>query len=77
LDLRLGRKRLTTIIKDDGRGFNLAAVHNLDSQLHRGLANMKKLAAAINADLKIESNMKPPLRGTTVTIALPISIGKG
>ena len=77
VELSRGKKRLTTTIQDDGRGFNLAALHTLDSQLHRGLANMKKLAAAINADLKIESSTRPPHRGTTIRITLPISSEKG
>lgn len=56
-------------IKDNGKGFNVAAVSvDPDNQDSNGLRNLRNRAEVINADLIINSQ---PGAGTTITIDLP------
>jgi signal transduction histidine kinase len=57
-------------IEDDGRGFD--PLENLGSS-HFGLANVRDRAAAIHADLRIESE---PHGGTRIIVRLPIAISE-
>jgi signal transduction histidine kinase len=57
-------ERVTVRIRDDGRGFNQAAVPGG----HLGIGFMRERAAAVRASLQLASK---PGRGTTVTIVWP------
>jgi signal transduction histidine kinase len=58
----------TVQIKDDGKGFDLAAIEqNPDKQEGSGLRNLRNRAAIIGAELEIQSE---PNKGTTITIHL-------
>jgi signal transduction histidine kinase len=63
---------LTVVIADDGHGFNVAAMSQDDRDALHGLNNIKKLAAAINAGLKMESTSQMPHRGTTIEVSVPL-----
>ncbi|GAB4439864.1 MAG: GAF domain-containing sensor histidine kinase [Anaerolineae bacterium] len=75
LKLDVEEQRLVVTISDDGRGFNLASVENnprAEGASASGLEKMKRLAKAINADLRIESSMQLPHRGTTIQLLTPL-----
>lgn len=78
LDIEVEEQRLTVVIKDNGHGFNLAAVENSPSLSQSGgtpgLEKMKRLAAAILADLRIESSTQLPHRGTTIRLIVPLPV---
>jgi signal transduction histidine kinase len=58
--------RLQLIVQDDGRGFIVpAALHELASQGHFGLAGMAERAELIGATLTVET---APRQGTTVRV---------
>lgn len=63
--------QLRLIVSDNGKGFNLAALHeNENSTFGLGLRNMQSRARLIGADFSITST---PGNGTTVTITLPVT----
>ncbi len=58
------------VVKDDGKGFDLAEVERLyDRQAKLGLLNMRERAEMIGARLSIES---APGKGTTITLNVPL-----
>ena len=52
LSLRLRNSKLIMLIEDDGKGFDLET-----GVLGRGISDMRRRAAAIDASFYIESNM--------------------
>ena len=62
--------RLTVVVRDDGRGFDPAAV----SAGHLGQATMRDRAAAVGGDLTVQSTMGD---GCTVTLQVPIAAAGG
>ena len=72
--LEIEDQRLNVTVRDDGHGFNLAAVENTQNDDKTpGLDKMKRLTAAIDADLRIESSTQSPHRGTTVQLIVPLN----
>jgi signal transduction histidine kinase len=64
---------LTVQIRDDGRGFNVAAVaENYERRGSFGLLNMRERARLIDGHLGIQSNTEPPDQGTTITLSVPL-----
>jgi signal transduction histidine kinase len=68
LQARRGEECVVLAVRDDGRGFDLAAAAGEG----HGLANMPARAAAMGGSLKITS---APGKGTRVLLTLPISSG--
>jgi signal transduction histidine kinase len=70
VDLRLAwdasSGRLDLAIQDDGRGFAPAAIEDLTSQGHFGLAGLRERVALIGGEWRLES---APGQGTTVRVA--------
>jgi PAS domain S-box-containing protein len=62
-------KMLTTIVRDRGRGMDVASA--LTSTGHSGLAHARERAAAFGGQLEIESK---PEHGTTVTLRFPLDL---
>jgi signal transduction histidine kinase len=64
---------LTVQIRDDGRGFDVAAVaESYERRGSFGLLNMRERARLIDGHLGIQSNTKPPDQGTTITLSVPL-----
>ena len=57
--------RLDLAIQDDGRGFAPAAIEDLTSQGHFGLAGIRERVALIGGEWRLES---APGQGTTVRV---------
>jgi signal transduction histidine kinase len=60
---------LLVVVEDDGRGFDLAAVHAAGLETRLGLAGMEERAALIGATLTFET---APGAGTTVFLEVPL-----
>ncbi len=76
--LRLEGKgeELVVTVRDDGVGFNVAAVEkDYDKRRSFGLLNMKERSALIDGTLTIESETSGPDRGTQVTLRVPLRHG--
>jgi len=72
LALEVNRNHFVVTIKDDGQGFDIRQINNLLKQKAAyGILNMRERAAAISADLQIESNPKASGQGTTVRLLVP------
>ncbi len=70
--LNVDDEQFVATIRDDGQGFNTEIFDDADDQQSSlGILNIKEQAAAINAELKIESRTHPPHRGTTIQLSLP------
>lgn len=67
LSVEYCEEHLRLCVLDDGHGFNPAAVRGM-GQGHFGLTGMRERAAAISAELKIESDANC---GTTVLVIVP------
>lgn len=68
--------QLVVTVRDDGVGFNVAAVErDYDKRRSFGLLNMKERSALIDGTLTIESQTGGPDRGTRVTLQVPIRHG--
>jgi signal transduction histidine kinase len=67
IEFRCDHSGLHLIIKDDGQGFNPAALNSSSGQ---GLRSMQRRAAALSGILTIDSSA-----GTTVEFALPLRKG--
>jgi len=64
--------RCWVVIRDDGDGFDVAALQEDETkQIAVGLIHMREQAQLIEGDLQIESRPMPPHRGTTITLSLP------
>ncbi|MBI4497793.1 MAG: GAF domain-containing protein [Chloroflexi bacterium] len=61
--------RLVVVVEDDGRGFDLAAVHAAPLERRLGLAGMEERASLIGATLTIETG---PGTGTSVFLEVPL-----
>jgi len=71
IDLQRRDGDLFAQVKDDGLGFDVAAVESsYDERTSLGLINMRERARLINGLLTIESK---PTEGTTVTLVAPMS----
>lgn len=60
-------------VRDDGRGFDVAAVE--EGYEHRGsfgMLNMRERTRLVDGHLGIHSSTEPPERGTTVTLRVPL-----
>ena len=62
--LRLKNRKLIMLVEDDGKGFDVDA-----KQLSRGINDMRRRAAAINAAFYLESNFNT---GTIVKLEMPL-----
>ena len=62
--LRVEGGRLVLDVSDDGRGFDVGTARR-----GNGLANLRKRAAALEADLEVRSE---PGRGTRIVLAVPL-----
>lgn len=68
--------QLVVTVRDDGVGFNVAAVErDYDKRRSFGLLNMKERSALIDGTLAIESQTSGPDRGTRVTLRVPMRHG--
>lgn len=56
--------RLSVVVADDGRGFDVSAVHD-----GMGLTNVRSRAAALGAHVQVDST---PGKGTTVSLECPV-----
>lgn len=64
---------LVVTVRDDGVGFNVAAVEkDYDKRRSFGLLNMKERTALIDGTLTIESQTSGPDRGTRITLRVPM-----
>lgn len=62
--------KITIIIKDDGRGFNIEQHHsNSKLGMKQGIANIKERVKSLNGQLDIESIQN---KGTTLSIEVPL-----
>ncbi|GAB4539694.1 MAG: GAF domain-containing sensor histidine kinase [Anaerolineae bacterium] len=64
---------LAVEVRDDGRGFDVAAV--ADAYERRGsfgLLNMRERARLIDGHLSIRSSTRPPDQGTSITLTVPL-----
>lgn len=68
--LQIENERLSATVKDDGQGFEPAALEKNERSTAMGLKHMREQAALINADLRVESSTQPPQRGTTISLTL-------
>ncbi len=60
-------------VRDDGHGFDVAAVaEDYEKRGSFGLFNMRERARLIDGRVSIQSKMKPPNRGTAVTLSVPL-----
>jgi signal transduction histidine kinase len=64
---------LTVQIRDDGRGFDVAAVaQSYERRGSFGLLNMRERARLIDGFLNIQSRTEPPDQGTKITLSVPL-----
>lgn len=72
VDIRLTQKKhqLCLQLKDYGRGFDVAATHHENTLQGNGLENMKRRAAAMHADIDIQSEIG---KGTGILLNVPLS----
>jgi len=76
LRLEAQGEELVVTVRDDGVGFNVAAVEkDYDKRRSFGLLNMKERSALIDGTLAIESKTCGPDRGTCVTLRVPLRHG--
>ncbi len=60
-------------VRDDGRGFDVAAVEeDYEQRGSFGLLNMRERARLIDGHLDIQSRTEPPNQGTTITLKVPL-----
>lgn len=60
-------------VRDDGRGFDVAAVaQDYEKRGSFGLLNMRERARLVDGSFSIQSNIQPPNRGTTITLRVPL-----
>jgi signal transduction histidine kinase len=78
--LEVRNDRLIVTLRDDGEGFDVAAIEaNYDKRGSLGILNMRERAHLIEADLQIQSRIQSPQRGTLVQLNIPLptsSLGK-
>lgn len=73
LTLEQRKQQLVVGVRDDGSGFAVEAVtQNYEQRGSLGLLNMRERAELIEAELRLESRLEPPNRGTTVQVILPM-----
>ncbi len=71
VQLSIQPRRLSTIIRDDGSGFDVQAVfQNPEKWDHFGLRGMKERAKLLNGEVSWESRKG---EGTTVTVSIPLT----
>jgi signal transduction histidine kinase len=64
---------LTVQVRDNGRGFDVAAVEESYEQRGSfGMLNMRERTRLIDGHLSIESSTEPPDQGTTITLRVPL-----
>jgi len=60
-------------VRDDGRGFNVAAIaKDYEKRGSFGLLNMRERARLVDGNFSIQSSIEPPNRGTTITLRVPL-----
>ena len=64
--VNFNKKQAILMVADDGMGFNLRRVRNLEG--HYGLANMERRANLLGGEFLVDSKMG---RGTTIEIRIP------
>jgi signal transduction histidine kinase len=69
LTLRLGADELTLEVRDDGIGFDVAAVEATDDDATQGLRNLRRRAELLGARLVTRS---APGRGTRLSLTMPV-----
>jgi len=73
LRLEADSQELVVSIRDDGVGFDVAAVEqNYDQRRSFGLLNMRERSTLIDGTLSIESRTTGPNRGTEVILRMPL-----
>ena len=65
--------RLSLVVEDDGRGFDIEEAMHKSPELRLGLFGMYERAALIGGSLTIESE---PGKGTAVFLEVPIENGQ-
>ncbi len=64
---------LTLQVRDDGRGFDVAAVEeNYERRGSFGMLNMRERTRLIDGHLSVQSTTEPPDQGTTITLRVPL-----
>lgn len=67
--LELYPHRITALIRDDGKGFDLK--NSLDKRGHYGLLNMRERAQALSGEIQIHSALE---RGTEIFLVIPVCV---
>ena len=66
---------LTVQVRDDGRGFDVAAVaKNYERRGSFGMLNMRERARLIDSQLIIQSKTEPPNQGTVIALRVPLPL---
>ena len=75
LSLEMRKYHFIVTIRDDGLGFKVdEVIGHYDQHNSLGLLNMRERAELIDAELRIESHIEQPNRGSMVQIILPLSL---
>jgi signal transduction histidine kinase len=75
LSLEMRKYHFIVTIRDDGLGFKVdEVIGHYDQHSSLGLLNMRERAELIDAELRIESHIEQPNRGSMVQIILPLSL---
>jgi signal transduction histidine kinase len=73
LSLEVRHEHFVVTVRDDGLGFDVNKNHDdYDERGSFGILNMRERADLIEADLRIESRVDSPNRGTTIQLRLPL-----
>lgn len=64
--------KITVLIRDDGRGFDIESVGKSKNRECYGLINMRERTQILNGEFKIAST---PGKGTVITIVVPLQAG--
>ena len=77
LSLEMRKYHFIVTIRDDGLGFKVdEVIGHYDQHSSLGLLNMRERAELIDAELRIESHIEQPNRGSMVQIILPLSLAE-
>jgi signal transduction histidine kinase len=72
LILETKKDNFVVTIRDDGKGFEPGQIIDGYDNNNFGLTNMRERAELIGAELKIDSRLAPPNRGTMIQLILPL-----
>ena len=77
IDLSTTPDSFTVQVRDDGRGFDVAAVRrDYATRGSFGMLNMQERARLIEGQLRVRSSLLAPHQGTTVLLTVPLSSSK-